>query len=81
MANALPREVRAARAYLHKKGARAHEIPPRKFANAAKELDIGFDELLQFIARLYSGGQNQSQFRLDVIAREAQAAVASSQQK
>jgi hypothetical protein len=70
---ATPREVRAARAFLHKKGARSSDVSPRKFANAAKELNIGFAELLAFIARLYSAGQNQQQFRLDVIAKEAAA--------
>lgn len=69
--SASPREVRAARAYLHKRGARTKDVSPRKFANSAKELNIGFAELLAFIARLYSAGQNQSQYRLDVIAKEA----------
>lgn len=68
---ATPPEIRAARAFLFSRGARASDIPPRKFANAAKELNIGFAQLLAMIARLYSGGQNQSQLRLDVIAREA----------
>lgn len=71
MAAATPKEVRAARAFLFGKGARSADISPRKFANAAKELNIGFQQLLAFIARLYSGGQGQAQFRLDVIAREA----------
>lgn len=74
--SATPREVRAARAFLHKRGARASDVSPRKFANAAKELDIGFAELLAFIGRLYGAGQNQSQFRLDVIAKEASANAA-----
>ena len=69
--SASPKEVRRARAFLFGKGARAGDIPPRKFANAAKELNIGFQQLLQFIARLYAGGQGQQQFRLEVIAREA----------
>lgn len=67
---ASPKEVRAARAFLYSKGARAGEIPPRRFANAAKELNIGFQQLLAFIARMYAGGQNQSQFRVEAIMRE-----------
>jgi hypothetical protein len=78
---ALPKEVRAARAFLQKKGVRSHEVPPRRFADAAKELDIGFTDLLSFISRLYSGGQNQQQFRMDVIAKEASATAAVSRQQ
>jgi len=47
------------------------DIPPRKFANSAKELNMGFRSLLRLISRLYSGGQGQQQFRLSVIAAEA----------
>lgn len=64
-------EVRAARAFLFSRGMQARDIPPRKFANAAKELSLSFSQLLSFIGRLYDAGQNQSQFRLDVIAKEA----------
>jgi len=67
---ASPKEVRAARAFLFSKGARASDIPPRRFANSAKELNIGFQQLLAFIARLYGGGQNQSAFRVEAIMRE-----------
>lgn len=74
--SATPREVRAARAFLHKRGVKASQVSPRKFANAAKEQDVGFAELLAFIARLYSAGQNQQQFRLDVIAKSATAEAA-----
>ncbi len=63
-------EVRAARAFLFSKGMQARDIPPRRFANASKELNIGFQQLLAFIARLYSGGQNQSAFRVEAIMRE-----------
>ena len=68
---ATPREVRAARAYLHKRGVRSKDMSARKFANAAKENNTGFAELLAFIARLYSAGQHSTQYRLDVIAKEA----------
>jgi hypothetical protein len=49
------------------------DIPPRKFANSAKELNMGFRKLLRLIARLYSGGQNQQQFRMSAIAAAAEA--------
>jgi hypothetical protein len=51
---------------------RSSDIPPRKFANAAKELNMGFRELLRLISRLYSAGQNQQQYRLSIIAAEAE---------
>ena len=72
MSKASAAEARAAKSFLrtHAK-ARSGEIPPRKFAAAAKELGVGFRELLRFIARLQSGGQNEGVFRMDRI-RELQ---------
>ena len=35
-------EIRAAKNFLEKKGFKTEEISPRKFAKAAKKLDIGF---------------------------------------
>ena len=49
MAAATPPEVRKARSFLRSKGINTQEIPPRKFASAAKELDRGFRETLRFI--------------------------------
>jgi hypothetical protein len=69
--SATPAEVRAARAFLFGRGVRPDEISPRLFANAAKELDVTFVKLLALISRLYSQGQSQQQFRLDVIANLA----------
>lgn len=54
-----PAEIRRARAYLQAKGLR-RTISPKTFAGAAKEMDVGFAELLKFIGRLYSGGQDQA---------------------
>jgi len=34
---------------------------------------MGFRKLLRLIARLYSGGQNQQQFRMSAIAAAAEA--------
>lgn len=64
-------EVQKARSFLyshHKKGFR---IPPKAFAAAAKELGIGFRELLRWIAKLYARGQLQSSFRQQAIQRLA----------
>lgn len=49
MAVATPPEVRRARAFLRSKKITTQEIPPRKFASAAKELNRGFRETLRFI--------------------------------
>jgi len=70
---ATPKEIRAARSWLFRHGATAQDIPPRKFANAAKELNMGFAELLRLISRLYSGGQGQAQFRQGAILAAAEA--------
>lgn len=64
-----PAEVRAARAFLQRRGVRP-PLQPRKFAAAAKELDMGFSELLRYIGRLYSGGQNQQQAIHELLQRE-----------
>lgn len=65
-------EVRAARAFLRQRGVSTKEIPPRKFANSAKELGKGFRELLSYLRQLQSGGQNQSAQRRENIRREAE---------
>ena len=72
MAKATPPEVRSARAFLRSKNITSSEIPPRKFANAAKELNKGFRELLRYIMQLRGGGQGQSQERRSNINREAE---------
>ena len=58
-----PPEIRAARSFLVHNGVPLHAISPRKFAASAKELNKGFRELLKFIARLYSAGQNEALWR------------------
>jgi len=66
-------EIRAARAFLNKKGIRTKQVSPRKFANAAKENNMGFSELLKFISRLYDGDRNLSTWRRGVIEKAAEA--------
>jgi hypothetical protein len=72
MRAAVPKEVRKARAFLRSKNITTQEIPPRKFANAAKELNKGFRELLKGVAQMQLGGQGQSAQRRSNIRREAE---------
>jgi len=50
-------EIRAAKSFLERRGIKSDEVSPKKFAKAAKELDKGFQETLQVLARELSGGQ------------------------
>ena len=45
-------------------------ISPRKFANAAKEMNKSFSDIFMLIARMYMGGQGQQQ-RISELVREA----------
>ncbi len=67
---ALPKDVRAARAYLYQRGLTADKIPPRRFANAAKELGVTFSELLKLLGRVMSGGQGQQEQRQRYLENE-----------
>jgi|TARA_R110002020_G_scaffold88900_6_gene217731 3-isopropylmalate dehydratase small subunit len=49
-------EIRAAKSFLERRGIDSDEISPKKFAKAAKELDKGFQETLQILARELSAG-------------------------
>jgi hypothetical protein len=66
-----PEEVRKARAFLRRRGIGTHQIPPRKFAAAAKEQGKTFSELLRFIARLMDGAQNEAAQRREKIFKAA----------
>ena len=72
MAAATPPEVRKARAFLRSKQITTKEVPPRKFANAAKELNRGFRELLKDISQMRYGGQGQSAQRRSNIRKQAE---------
>ena len=50
-------EIRAAKKFLERRGLKSTDISPRKFAQAAKELDESFNETLAFLAREIEGGQ------------------------
>ena len=49
-------EIRAAKSFLERRGLYSDDISPKKFAKAAKELDKGFVETLQILARELSAG-------------------------
>jgi len=49
-------EIRAAKSFLERRGLDSDDISPKKFAKAAKELDNGFQETLQILARELSAG-------------------------
>lgn len=56
--------VRHARGFLRQKlKAGTGDISPRHFAAAAQELGLPFEGVAQILARLYSGGQNESFYR------------------
>lgn len=57
---ALPKEVRAARAFLYAHGMTADKVPPRRFAGAAKELGVKFSELLKLLALVKEGQQGDA---------------------
>jgi len=66
-------EVRAAKSFLRQNvKAGTRDIPPRKFAMAAKELKVPFKQLIAFLARLADEGQNDGRYRLQRIQQEAQ---------
>jgi len=69
MAAPTPAEIRAARAFLQRRGVRP-PLQPRPFAAAAKEMNMGFRELLAYIRRLYAGGQGQQQAIHEMLQRE-----------
>jgi hypothetical protein len=65
-------EVRAAKSFLRQNAkAGTKDIPPRKFAAAAKELKVGFKQLIGYLAKYYEGGQNEAQARQSRIQQEA----------
>lgn len=65
-------EVRAAKSFLRQSAkAGTKDINPRKFAAAAKELKVGFKQLIAQIASYYEGGQNEAQHRQTRIREEA----------
>lgn len=68
---ASPAEVRAARAFLRKRGLSSHQISPRKFANAAKEKGKSFSELLMFLGRIMDADKPESRSRQENIRAAA----------
>ncbi len=64
-------EARKARSFLYSHSKTGFGIPPRRFAASAKELNVGFRELLRFIGRRYMGGQGASAARTEAVERAA----------
>ena len=64
--------VQKARAFLYSRHPNGFGIPPAKFAAASKETGQSFDQLIQFIARMYAGGSQQSLFRGQDLAAASQ---------
>ena len=52
-----PKEVREARAFIHKRGLTSYDIAPKDFAQAAKRFGKSFSETLKLIASLKMKGQ------------------------
>ena len=50
-------EIRAAKKWLERRSITSDEISPRKFAQAAKDLDKSFRETLNLLAKELGGGQ------------------------
>ena len=50
-------EIRAAKKFLDRRGFQTKEISPRKFAQAAKELDKSFNDTSNILAQEIQGGQ------------------------
>jgi hypothetical protein len=65
-------ETRKARSFLFSKHRKGFRIPPRKFAASARELGVGFRELLKLIGRRYLRGQDQQSIRQEAIQAAAE---------
>lgn len=64
-----PAEVRAARGFLRSYAkAGTTDIPPRKFAQAAKELGVGFRELLRLVAKISTSWDGKA-FKIHQVRR------------
>tara|TARA_R110000824_G_scaffold40192_2_gene120701 strand:- start:1401 stop:1592 length:192 start_codon:yes stop_codon:yes gene_type:complete len=50
-------EIRAAKSFLKRRNIDSDEISPKKFAQAAKDLDKSFNETLKLLALELSAGQ------------------------
>ena len=50
-------EIRAAKKFLERCGLKTKDLSPRKFAQAAKELDESFNDTLNILAQEIQGGQ------------------------
>lgn len=70
---ALPSEVRQARAYLVQRGISPAKVQPRKFANAAKETGVSFKQLLLLLGKVLDqgqGGAERDARRIDALSTQ-----------
>lgn len=63
-------EIRAARGFLATRGISPAKVSPAKFAASAKELDVGFRELLRLLGHVLDGGRSAAQARRDTLDQE-----------
>ena len=61
-------EIRAARAFLHKR--RMSHVPAQKFAAASTELGVDFTELLYLLGLLYDGPRSETEQRQRLLEEE-----------
>ena len=62
MVTITPKDVRAARAYIHKRGLTASDISPRDLATFAERYGKTLSSALRLVAAIKMGGQGGSQF-------------------
>jgi hypothetical protein len=58
-------EVKKARSFLYAHHKHGFRIPPKKFANSARELGVSFRELMRFLSILMARGQGGASFRME----------------
>lgn len=51
-------------------GVKPAKVSPQKFANSAKEMDVGFRELLRILGLLYDKGQGAKAARTEFLDKE-----------
>lgn len=73
---AKPRDVRKARAYLHKRGVKSGVVSPKKFAAAAGQLGTGYYDTLRLIISLANASEGRAPPNPAPVATEIASAAA-----
>ncbi len=63
-------EIRAARSFLAQHGVSPSKVSPMKFAASAKELSVGFKELLRLLGNVYDSSRGEAAQRRTYLDRE-----------